>query len=348
MKKKINLFCIVIISVILLVVVGAVLRRQYVQNKRPIEQDFLYIAENMRDIPLQQIKQFMKKGGDVTKEYNHVFSILAAALFWNRYDIADYIYDSIDIIESDNTTNGDREYPLFYLRWQTGSVNDFEKIIKKLSHIDNTFGVRKESSLNIMLNSSNKDNENFIKKIKLLISKGASVEVPDKYGWVSLHYIAYNPNTPESVVKIILNNASNINIANNDGMTPLMSAASEGNLNFIEFMLNSDKKHSQISLDESLLLLVKSLQYNNIVKCNASSDMPHLANNMQKTIDKLLSHGSNPNFLDKHERNYDYYWSYWKNYLIKHPESTRDKNYEDPDTYKLGAKYLQAIQEIKN
>ena len=33
---------------------------------------------------------------------------------------------------------------------------------------------------------------------------------------------------------------------------------------------------------------------------------------------------------------------------LKKDESTRDKNYEDPDTYKLGAKYLQAIQEIKN
>ena len=62
--------------------------------------------------------------------------------------------------------------------------------------------------------------------IRTLIDHGADVNIKDKWGWTSLHYVSIHGN--DDCIITLLSNGAHVNIQNKNGGTPLYIASRNG------------------------------------------------------------------------------------------------------------------------
>jgi ankyrin repeat protein len=86
-----------------------------------------------------------------------------------------------------------------------------------------------------LLNQRDEDNQNAlflaigggdIDCVKLLVSQGIDIHLPDHKGWTPLHEATFNGNI--EMLTLLLSNGANVNARDNRGNTPLHSAARDG------------------------------------------------------------------------------------------------------------------------
>ena len=111
-----------------------------------------------------------------------------------------------------------------------------------------------------------------LQAVTLLIEKGASPSLADKYGWNSLHFASKSGNT-DIIELLLLTHGPDIDSTTADGSTPLMIAALCGKLQVVTFLIG---KGSSPSLES-----------------NSGWNSLHWASRNGNTviIDTLLSHG---------------------------------------------------------
>jgi hypothetical protein len=73
--------------------------------------------------------------------------------------------------------------------------------------------------------------------VKLLLLKGANVNLQTLSGWSPLHYISRNGNV--EIAKILISNGADINLQRDDGKTPLHIAVTFNNIEIVKLLISS-------------------------------------------------------------------------------------------------------------
>lgn len=79
--------------------------------------------------------------------------------------------------------------------------------------------------------------DNLIELAKLLIDKGADVNIENEFGDTALIYISDMGNL--ELAKLLLDKGADINVKNNYGVTPLMNASINDNIEMAKFLLDN-------------------------------------------------------------------------------------------------------------
>ncbi|MGK7939376.1 MAG: ankyrin repeat domain-containing protein, partial [Crocosphaera sp.] len=103
--------------------------------------------------------------------------------------------------------------------------------------------------------------EENLEVVKLLINQGASVNVADEEGKSPLHYAV---RTETKIAKVLIDNQANINALDEDSKTPLVRATDVGNLEGVELLIkkgaNAQDNMALKSVLSSIEKILKNIQ----------------------------------------------------------------------------------------
>lgn len=90
--------------------------------------------------------------------------------------------------------------------------------------------------------------------LKLLLERGANLDIQDKYKMTALHWAAQSGKIKS--VKILLEFGANINTKNHKGITPLMSAVIKGVLEGVQLLIEAGAKINTTAKDGFTALML--------------------------------------------------------------------------------------------
>jgi ankyrin repeat protein len=160
---------------------------------------------------------------------------LHAASYYGNYTIAKYLIDKGADVNI-RSAPGENETPLT-LAARGGHMRICALLVAEGADINATEHSVGYSALHEAVDKGN------INLIKLLISKGADVDLPARYGETPLHLIV-NPTLPLpkseepalEMMKVLIDAGADLNAVDHGGMTPLMWASYHDRLGIAEYL----------------------------------------------------------------------------------------------------------------
>lgn len=158
-----------------------------------------------------------------------------------------------------------------------------------------------------------------IPAVKLLLQKGAIIDVGDVRGKTALIYAAKNSNDTSELIGILISKGANINQPDQNKWTPLMHAAHTGHANNVKKLLklkaeetlqdskgNTALMHAVIGADDG----DKNRYAEQIKDLSQNSNVINLKNNEKLTAAELANKLGLTDFWNEHSASPYYSWDY--------------------------------------
>ena len=186
----------------------------------------LHLAAYMGD--MEKLKKLLQEGENVNVPATYGFTALHAAVNGGNKDVVEFLISKGAKVDARDTF---RLTPLYY-----AALHSYEDIgdllLDKGSDInadDGGWTLLYDAILYDYYGDKGKD------AIKLLISKGANVNIKDSAGCTPLHYAIWMDYG--DIVETLINNGSDVNAEDNDGFTPYCCAVMRGRKDFVELLI---------------------------------------------------------------------------------------------------------------
>jgi ankyrin repeat protein/beta-lactamase regulating signal transducer with metallopeptidase domain len=186
----------------------------------------LHLAAYMGD--MEKLKKLLQEGENVNVPATYGFTALHAAVNGGNKDVVEFLISKGAKVDARDTF---RLTPLYY-----AALHSYEDIgdllLDKGSDInadDGGWTLLYDAILYDYYGDKGKD------AIKLLISKGANVNIKDSAGCTPLHYAIWMGYG--DIVETLINNGADVNAEDNDGFTPYCCAVMRGRKDFVELLI---------------------------------------------------------------------------------------------------------------
>ena len=185
---------------------------------------------------LDEVKSLVESGADVNDDTRDSYLPLALASARGHFDIVKFLLDSGALVD---------KLAIFETILQTSlyiaTMNGFTDIVKLLidrgADVNFSMSNGEDKNISSVLEEA-VDNRN-PEIVRHLIDAGASVNIRSYYGYHTPIYTAA-ANGDLEIVQYLLNKNAEVNVVDEIGSTPLNIAVRHGNLNVARILLNAD------------------------------------------------------------------------------------------------------------
>ncbi len=181
---------------------------------------------------IKEYKNKILEQQSIIKKYEN--KILEQQSIIEEYENSEIFYDA----KGPNTVSK-KEFEAWIRAVEQGDIKTIKNFIKRLDV--NTKFDYKNTDLTELIYESNAliiaCKYGYEDVVKLLIANGANVNLADSSGNVPLSYAAQNGN--ENIVNTLIRNRAKVNISNHRGITPLMNASADGHINVAMILIEN-------------------------------------------------------------------------------------------------------------
>lgn len=255
--------------------------------KEEVDGNYLFIKVADNSITVQDVDDFLNKGGDVNLSDKQGFSLYYYAIYVGRYDIATFLMkNGLDLKVM-------KKNQVMVFTFSGCDIELIEQTLKRGVDVN----IRDKNDVTpLMAVIFASDNVEADEAIKLLLDNGADCNLKDIVGRSVLKYLAWQGNLKPETYDMIIKRVDDIDDTGKDGGTALFYAAAYNNDIFIKRLLASGRKfdinHTDNDNRTPLLYLSKKLFYAH--DTNKEKDL----SSYKDTIKLLLDNGADVTITD--------------------------------------------------